>query len=283
MNFKLKVVTFILTTFGLLTLSCRKDNNAPQPESLEAYLQRTVDFIHDINGFYVLGMATNPTSSETTPGTTGEEIFDHAVRLFSSFLDQDNDGKVDADKEKLNTYLANTMMFISGHLEAVDEVAEAGIVISKGLYVIGMQTDSWPYVRDYNGKGWTVNSLNSSLWRPQSFNALWEEIFHTITEAISRSDSEFAFSEGAKLRELMDADIAAGTYDISEQNQLEEGNYDRVTAVNEYIHQIWAINFASQDKALNNHQLQALDFMKSKNVPMQVNANYDMVIGKRVK
>ena len=44
----------------------------------------------------------------------------------------------------------------------------------------------------------------------------------------------------------MDDDIAAGTYDISDQNKEENGKYDRVTAVNEYIQQIWAIQFNGQ-------------------------------------
>lgn len=81
----------------------------------------------------------------------------------------------------------------------------------------------------------------------------------------------------------MDDDISDGTYDISEQNNLENGNYDKVTAVNEYIHQIWQINFSGQSDILNVHQKKALDFMVQKGVPMTVNPEYKFIIGERIK
>jgi len=81
----------------------------------------------------------------------------------------------------------------------------------------------------------------------------------------------------------MEDDISDGTYDISEQNNLENGNYDKVTAVNEYIHQIWEINFSDQSDILNVHQTKALDFMIEKGVPMKLNANYEFILGKRLK
>ena len=81
----------------------------------------------------------------------------------------------------------------------------------------------------------------------------------------------------------MDKDIQAKTYDISEQNAAENGNYDKVTAVNEYIHQIWAIAYAGQEIALNTHQKAALAFMKTKNVPMKLVPNYAHKIGKTIK
>ncbi len=49
----------------------------------------------------------------------------------------------------------------------------------------------------------------------------------------------------------MDDDISNGTYDISEQNDLEGGGYDSETAVNEYMYQIWQINFSGQSDILN--------------------------------
>lgn len=282
----------ILYTIIFLTsiASCSKNDKVVtanpgnnSSSAFENYLKSNADFVHNINGFYIVGSATNPTSGETTPGTTGKNIFDHSVRLFSSFLDQNNDGVVDDDKKALNAQMAKTVMFVSGPLNMVNRISEASQVGSKGVYALSMQTDNWPYIKDYNGKGWTIDKLVSSTWRPRNMNALWEEVFHTITEAISRSDSDFAFTPGKKLRQFMDQDIAARTYDISEQNAAENGNYDRVTAVNEYIHQIWAINFAGQESKLNAHQKKALDFMKSKKVPMQVNANYSKVIGTKVK
>ena len=128
------------------------------------------------------------------------------------------------------------------------------------VYGMGMFTDEWPYIPTYDGKGFVVNELNSSLWRPKDEDATWEETFHTITEAFNRIDDDFKFTEGAYLRELMDDDILNGTYDISEQNDLESGKYDSETAVNEYIYQIWQINFSGQSDILNFYQNKVLFF-----------------------
>ena len=250
---------------------------------LESYLKSRCEYVHEINGFYIVGSDQKPTASETTSGTTGKDVFEHSVRLFSNFLDQDEDGIIDTDLFPLANGLANHMLFVSGHLRFVDKVSFAKSLENNNLYAMSMQTNHWPYVRDYNGKGWTLDQLNSSTWRPEQFNALWEETFHTLTEAYSRFDSDFRFTEGATLRELMDADIADGTYDISVQNQEENGNYDKVTAVNEYIHQIWAIQFAGEEAKLNSHQRSALEFMRNKGVPMTLNPEYSMVLGRRVK
>ena len=282
--FNIRITSVLIILICLA--SCSKDDEiitTINPASLEEYLKANADYVHNINGFYIVGSTVNPTSGGTTPGTTGKDVFDHSVRLFSSFLDQNNDGIVDEDKKALNKQLAEKTLFVSGPLNMVDKISFASQVEGKGLYAMSMQTDNWPYVKSYNGKGWTLSVLNSSTWRPQVFNALWEEVFHTLTEAISRSDSEFAFTTGKKLRQFMEDDIAAKTYDISVQNAEENGNYDKVTAVNEYIHQIWAINFAGQNNALNSYQKKALQFMVDKKVPMQVNAGYNKVIGTKIK
>lgn len=281
---KMKKGVGMLLAFLMVSLitSCSKDENSTTTD-LKSYLTSNADYVHEINGFYIVGTAETPRADETTPGATGKEVFDHAVRLFSNFLDHNGDGKIDDDRIILNQQMAKTVMFVSGYLNKVDQISEASAVTGNGLYAMSMQTDNWPYVKGFTGKNFTVNQLNSSTWRPENSNALWEETFHTITEALSRSDSEFAFTEGKKLRQLMDADIAAGSYDISVQNQEENGNYDRVTAVNEYIHQIWMIHYAGQTDKLNTYQKQALDFMISKNVPMQLDPNYNHTIGSRVK
>lgn len=281
--FNTRIISIFIILIGLF--SCSKNNEiiTTDPASLEDYLKANADYVHNINGFYIVGSTVNPTSSETTPGTSGKDIFDHSIRLFSSFLDQNNDGIVDDDKKELNKRLAEKTLFISGPLAMVDKISAASQLANKGLYGMSMQTDNWAYVKDYNGKGWTVSVLNSSTWRPNNMNALWEEVFHTLTEAISRSDSEFAFTTGKKLRQFMEDDIAANTYDISVQNAAENGNYDKVTAVNEYIHQIWAINFAGQNNALNSHQKKVLQFMIDKKVPMQINASYNKMIGTKIK
>lgn len=287
-----KIVLALFVGLVLTFASCTEDTDMPGggttnpstgANALETYLIANADYVHNLNGFYIVGSAAAPSADETTPGTTGKDIFEHSVRLFSSYLDQDNDGVVDDAFKTLNQQLANKVVFISGPLKMVDKISFANQVDGQGLYGMSMQTDNWPYVKDYNGKGWTLDKLNSSTWRPQTFNALWEETFHSLTEAISRSDDSFAFTTGKMLRQFMEDDIAAKTYDIEEQNRAENGNYDKVTAVNEYIHQIWAINFAGQSDRLNTHQKKALDFMISKNVPMKVNADYSMQIGTRVK
>lgn len=284
-----KTIKLAMVAFGMMALaSCSSNDNevVSNPTSgtaLETYLKANADYVHSINGFYIVGSKKAPTNAETTAGTTGKDIFDHSVRLFSSFLDQDNDGKVDEDKKALNQQMAKTVLFINGPLTMVDKISAASQLTSKNIYGMSMQTDNWPYIKDYNGKGWSFDKLSSSTWRPTVFNALWEETFHTVTEAISRSDSDFAFTTGKKLRKFMEDDIAAKTYDISVQNAEEGGNYDKVTAVNEYIHQIWAINFAGHSAKLNAHQKKALDFMIAKKVPMTVNANYNKVIGKQIK
>ncbi|CAL2102350.1 conserved exported protein of unknown function [Tenacibaculum sp. 190130A14a] len=281
---KKAVLTSMLFSILMSCMSCSNNDTIVKNDtlSLEEYLKKNADYVHNIYGFYIVGSASKP--KEATPNTTtGKEIFEHSVRLFSSFLDQNNDGEVDDDKKNLNQWLAQKTMFISGPLKMVDKISEASQLRKKGLYGMSMQTDNWPYVKNYNGKGWTLDKLSSSTWRPQVFNALWEEVFHTVTEAISRTDNEFAFTNGKKLRQFMEDDIAAKTYDISEQNAAENGNYDKVTAVNEYIHQIWAINFAGLSEKLNSHQKKALEFMKTKKVPMSIDAKYNRMIGTKIK
>jgi len=290
--------TFLILAFFFHFSSCKKDNTTPSSKTstaatattkqssnpmLENYLKKNCSYIHNIEGFYIVGSDEKPDPIVTTPGTTAKEIFDHSVRLFSNFLDQDQDGVIDPDKKTLSKWLAKHLIFISGHLKFVDKISFSPLVESNKLYGMSMQTDNWDYVKSYTGKGWTFTTLNSSTWRPDPFNALWEETFHTITEAYSRADKEFKFTVGGKLRKYLEDDIAAGTYDISKQNKEEKGQYDKVTAVNEYIHQIWAIHFAGYEKKLNSHQLKALNFMKSKGVPMTLNPNYNKIIGKRIK
>jgi len=273
-------ITLFFTALSLGIAACTK----PAAQlTLEEYLKANCDYVHQINGFYIVGSSAVPSAQETTSGTTGKEIWEHSIKLFSNFLDQNDDGQIDADKTQLSTWLGQHLVFISGHLTLVDKISMAAPLESKGLYGMSMQTDNWPYVKAYNGTGWTVNSLTSSTWRPDTFNALWEEVFHTITEAYSRADNTFRFTEGGALRQYMDADIAAGTYDISVQNQAENGNYDKVTAVNEYIHQIWAINFAGQSNKLNSHQQSALQFMVNKGVPMTLKPTYNRMLGTKVK
>ena len=238
-------------------------------------------YVHEINGFYIVSSSETPTT-EHGFNTSALELFNHSIKLFSSFLDQDNDGQIDDIYLNLNDGLSKNLAFVIGHRDFVDEITHK-TERKYGVYGMGFFSDSWPYVPTYDGTGFLVNELNSSMWRPEHFDATWEETFHTITEAYNRIDDDFKFTTGAYLRELMDQDISNGTYDISEQNDLENGGYDSETAVNEYIHQIWQINFSGQADKLNIYQKKALEFMIMKGVPMAVNPNYKFIIGERIK
>lgn len=273
-------INALLSSLAIIISSCSKEKKHTE---LEPYLIAKCDYVHEINGFYIVSSDQKPSSNETGAGTTAKEIFEHSVKLFSNFLDQNEDGVIDSNLTQLSNGLAQHMLFVSGHLRFVNKVSMAKALENKSLYAMSMQTNKWSYVKSYNGKGWTIDALTSSTWRPENMNALWEETFHTITEAYSRFDPEFKFTEGGVLRDFMDTDIAAGTYDISEQNKAENGNYDRVTAVNEYINQIWMLHYAGHDDKLNTHQQNALDFMISKGVPMNLNPDYDKVLGNRIK
>ncbi|MCT4580378.1 MAG: hypothetical protein N4A35_03090 [Flavobacteriales bacterium] len=270
----------VSTVIGLFISSCSKEKRITE---LEPYLKSRCAYVHEIDGFYIVSSNQKPNANETSSDVTAKEVFEHSVTLFSNFLDQDMDGVVDDDKVALLHSLKENMLFVSGHKRFVNKVSVAKALENKGLYAMAMQTNKWPYIKTYSGKGWTLNQLNSSTWRPNNFNALWEEVFHTITEAYNRYDADFSFKEGGLLRANMDADINAGTYDISQQNKEENGNYDKVTAVNEYIHQVWAIQFAGQESKLNIHQQNVLNFMINKGVPMTLDVNYEMTLGTRIK
>ena len=237
-------------------------------------------YVHEINGFYIVSSSELPTT-EHGFNPSALELFNHSIKLFSSFLDQDNDGHIDDIYLNLNDGLSKNLAFVIGHRDFVDEITSK--TEKYGVYGMGMFSDKWPYIPTYNGKSFEINELKSSLWRPYNQDATWEETFHTITEAFNRIDDDFKFTKGAYLRELMDQDISNGTYDISEQNDLENGEYDSETAVNEYIHQIWQINFSGQADKLNIYQKKALEFMIMRGVPMVVNPNYKFLIGERIK
>ena len=266
----------------IILISCEKLTNYINcNDEICNYLMDKSFYVHEINGFYIVASNEVPTK-EHGFNPNSLDIFNKVINLFGSFLDQDNDGKIDQEYLQLSNGLSENLAFVIGHRNFVDEVTEK-IERRYGIYGMGFFSDNWPYIPTYDGTGFLVNKLNSSMWRPESFDATWEETFHTITEAFNRIDNDFKFSKGGYLRKLMDDDISDGTYDISEQNNFENGNYDKITAVNEYIHQIWEINFSGQSDALNVHQKKALEFMVQKGVPMTVNPNYEFILGNRLK
>jgi len=269
-------------SFIFLLYSCKQLPSYDNCDSeLCHFLMDNSSYVHEINGFYIVSSNEIPTK-EHGFNHTSLDIFNKVVKLFSSFLDQNNDGEIDEEYLQLSKGLSKNLAFVIGHRDFVDNLT-LRTEMNYEIYGMGFFSDNWPYIPTYDGVGFKINKLNSSMWRPESFDATWEETFHTITEAFNRIDNDFKFSKEGYLRKLMDDDISDGTYDISEQNNLENGNYDKITAVNEYIHQIWEINFSGQSDVLNVHQKKALEFMVKKGVPMIVNPNYEFILGNRLK
>ncbi|QZE13647.1 hypothetical protein K4L44_13900 [Halosquirtibacter laminarini] len=265
----------------LFFTGCKKEDNNSSlgPKNLKEYLVKKCAYVHEINGFYVVASDETPKESN---GSSSKEIWTEAIKLFSNYLDQDEDGVIDSDKNELADGLSKNMIFCVGSEKFVNALSESSFT-GDVENTIGFMTDKWPYDKSYTGKGWTLDQLSSSTWRPEPFNAIWEETYHTVTEALSRIDDSFKFTEGKLLRVTMDADIADGTYKTEVQNKEENGNYDKVTAVNEYIHQIWAISNCGQESKLNSHQTKALKFMKEKGVDLRVNPKYAHQLGNTVK
>jgi hypothetical protein len=247
---------------------------------LESCIPARFKYVYRIGNFYILGTDERPRESDRD-NRQGEEVVLQAVRLFGSFLDSNEDGKV--DDPKLLQSLGENFAFAVGsdrRLRPVEELIER----KTGCYVISMKTDIWPFFPNWTGRGFQLNRIKDSMWRPDTMNALWEECFHTITEAYRCRDDEWDFGKKSRLGLLMAKDIAAGSYDIEKQNKIEGGDYDWATAVNEYVHQIWLVNQAGKSHVLTKPQNQVLEFMQStRGFPMKVNPNYPLDIAIRVR
>ena len=247
---------------------------------LEACIPPKFKFVYRIGDFYILGTDERPRESDRDD-RQGKEVVLQAVRLFGSFLDSNEDGKV--DDPRLLKSLGDNFAFAIGSdrkLRPVEELIER----RTGRYVISMKTDRWPFFPNWSGRGFRFNGFEDSMWRPEPMNALWEECFHTITEAYCRCNKEWGFGKKSRLGLLMAEDIAAGNYDIERQNKMEGGEYDWETAVNEYVHQIWLANQAGRSAALTKSQKQVLEFMQSTpGFPMKVNPKYPLDISIRVR
>ena len=276
----MKKVT-VLAALALFLGSCKKDDS--EGKDLKSYLVEEYAYVHEINGFYIVGSDETYKLNEGSVGASPKEIFEQEVTLFSSLLDQDEDGVVDDGLKAINEGLAKHFLFFSGHTKTEEELSEKQVVEENNLYVMAMKTDEWPFNRDFKGTGFSLSSLTSSTWRPDASCAVWEEVFHTITEAHAKVDADCGFQSGNFYRDKMEADISANTYDIEQQNQEENGQYDKVTATNEYIHQIWLIHHGGQSSALNSLQASVLQHMKDKGVPMKANPDYSKTLGTRLK
>ena len=246
-------------------------------QNLLNFLKESSSYIHEIDGFYIVSSNENPVVDKEFPNASAKDIFEASTRYFSSFLDQDENGEI--DNEALLKALSENYLFVIGHRDYVEHITDAQLLIDEGYHGIAMFTDEWPYNASFTGKDWEFESLESSLWRPEGFNALWEEVFHTITEGFTTYLKGFEFTSGSTLSGYMEADIAANSYDTSEQNELENGVYDKVTAVSEYIHQIWMINYGGHENKLNVYQKNTLDFMIESGIPMNLNPDYKSVLG----
>ena len=72
---------------------------------------------------------------------------------------------------------------------------------------------------------------------------MWEETFHTVTEALAKVDARLTVSRRRRdaappLHCLMNEDRRSGAYDTREQNRREGGDYDDNTALVELLHQV---------------------------------------------
>ena len=223
-----------------MILSCAEKSNL-QSDTLESYLQNKFSHVAKIQGFYIAAGNSKPLETDD-PNATAEDIFHMSIRIFESLLDQNEDGEVDSP-DLINS-LSSNLMFLIDHTDVTD-IEEEKIQNRFGNYVMTMKSNIWPYMPNYNFSDCDldISELKTSLWRPSSYNALWEECFHTITEAKNRIIPDYSFEPNSIMGTYMQNDIDAGTYDISEQNDLENDGYDFNTGVNEYIHQkVWWIS-----------------------------------------
>ena len=55
----------------------------------------SASYVHEINGFYIVASDQVPVQSHGGFNHTSLDIFNKAIQLFGSFLDQDNDGIID--------------------------------------------------------------------------------------------------------------------------------------------------------------------------------------------
>jgi hypothetical protein len=264
---------FFASSYLLPRIGIAQDSGGAFPADpvFERHIPKPFNHVYRIGNFYILGTGQKPKITGDTH-RTGKEVVLQAIKLFSSLLDTDADGKVD-QPELLKT-MGDRFAFAIGSAKTLRPLEEQ-IYRTTGRYVISMKTDIWPYFPNWKGTGFKLERLDSSLWRPERMNALWEECFHVYTEAWNRHSKTWNFDRQGFLGKSMAADIKAGTYDIQKQNQLEGGDYDWNTAVNEYIHQIWLIQIGHQTRVLTPPQNRVLAFLRShEKFPQRMDKDY---------
>lgn len=251
-----------------------------QNSELEALLKPHFAHIYRIGGFYVVGTDEPPLETDQR-SATGEQVVEQAARLFVSLLDANNDGAVD-DQAQLDA-LAERFVFAVGHHRTLEPL-EQSIDRQSGRYVMSMKSDIWPYMPSWNGTGFTLTALRSSMWRPARMSALWEEVFHTYTEAMASRLEAWNFEPGSPLGRAMQDDINAGDYDTEEQNREESGDYDVRTAANEYLHQIWVIQKGGLAEVLSQPQQRVLSLMRDQpGYPMTMDKDAALTLAAQVQ
>ena len=248
--------------------------------AFEAQIPSLFPHVYRIGNFYMMGTDQRPRVTDRSD-RTGEEVVLQAVQLFSSLLDTNGNGTV--DQPKLLKTMGQNFTFAIGADQTLRPIEDM-LDQQTGRYVISMKTDIWPFFPDWNGQGFRLSHLASSLWRPDEMNALWEECFHVYTESWNLYLNRWSFDKGGILGRAMAADIETGAYDIQEQNRLENGDYDWNTAVNEYVHQIWVVQKGGQDKVLTEPQRNVLRFLRD--IPgfaMDMNKDYTESLAVKVR
>ena len=279
------VMVAVLITLPSISLGCQnkpttRQSPLPGDTDFEQQIPSVFTHVYRIGNFYIMGTDQRPRETDRQD-RTGEEVVLEAVRLFSSLLDNDADGQID-HPELLNT-MGEKFAFAIGYDQTLRPIEEQ-LDQKTGHYIISMKTDIWPFFPDWNGTGFKVKRLNSSMWRPRRMSALWEECFHVYTEAWNRHTDSWSFGKDGLLGRAMTTDIKANDYDIQEQNRIERGGYDWNTAVNEYVHQIWVIQKGDQTAALTKPQQRVLKFMQqTKGFAMDMDKNYSGRIAVRVR
>ena len=273
MNRKIIIIMFLF-------LSCT-DKTTNKIDTLESYLKSKFTHVAKIDSFYIASGNRPPIETNDT-GASSQDIFQMSVRLFESLLDQNEDGIVD-DTALLKS-LSSNLMFLIDYTDITD-IEEEKIQELFGVYVMTMKSNIWPYMPNfhYSNCDIEISELNTSLWRPETYNALWEECFHTITEAQNRIQSNFSFDSNSILGNYMQNDIDNNSYDISEQNALEDDGYDFNTGVNEYVHQIWLINICGLQNILNEYQMGVLMHLENSGTPLMINKDYNLELAEIVK
>lgn len=281
----LLVLCAMLTALSSNSLA-RQVSSEPPPltgtgdAAFESQIPDRFTHVYRIGQFYIMGTDQRPSETDRRD-RTGQQVVLEAVRLFSSLLDADADGQI--DHPELLATMGKRFAFAIGYDRTLRPIEEQ-LDQKTGHYIISMKTDIWPFFPDWEGTGFKVERLKSSMWRPRQMSALWEECFHVYTEAWNRYSKDWSFGKNGPLGRAMAADIKAGDYDIQEQNRMEGGDYDWNTAVNEYVHQIWVIQKGGQTACLTKPQQQVLKFMqKTKGFAMDMDKDYEGPIAVRVR